>query len=272
MKLSVLIPVCNKEKPEHFRDAIESIVCQTEKADQILIVKDGQLSKELNEVIEIYKRKYPNELDVVQLDKQNSLGLVLNEGIKLCKNSYIARMDSDDLSRCDRFEKQKKYLKIHQDVDILGGYMQEYNENMEKVISQKKVPLTQEDIYKEITKLNPFNHSTVIVKKEAVLAIGGYKDCALEDYDLWIRMRLQNMKMANLPDILVNYRTSFNMYKRRTGIKYLKAVINIEKLLLENKLINKFQYIINILERTILALIPAKIKMFLYPKIIRKMK
>ena len=272
MKLSVLIPVCNKEKPEHFKDAIESIVCQTEKADQIVIVKDGQLSKELNEVIEIYKKKYPNEVDVVQINKQNSLGLVLNEGIKFCKNPYIARMDSDDISRCDRFEKQKKYLKIHQDIDILGGYMQEYDENMEKALSKKAVPLTQDEIYNKLTKLNPFNHSTVIVKKEAVIAIGGYKDCALEDYDLWIRMRLQNMKMVNLPDILVNYRTSFKMYKRRTGIKYLKAIINIQKLLLENKLINKTQYIINVLQRIVLSLIPAKMKMFLYPKIIRKIK
>ena len=265
-----MIPVCNKEKTEYLKDAIESIVFQTEKPDQIVIVKDGQLPKELNEIIERYKKQYPEIIDILELSKQNSLGKVLNEGIKKCKNSYIARMDSDDIAKKDRFEKQISYLRKHPNVDVLGGYIEEYEENMKKATSLRKVPLEQEEIYKKIVKQSPFNHSTVMFKKKSVLEVGGYKDCLLEDYDLWVRMRLQNMKMANLSDVLVNYRTSLNMYKRRTGLKYLKGVIEIEKFLLKSKLINKFQYLKNIVVRTILAFIPAEIKMYLYPKVIRK--
>ena len=173
MEFSVLIPVCNKEKTEYLKDAIESIVFQTEKPDQIVIVKDGQLPKELNEIIERYKKQYPEIIDILELSKQNSLGKVLNEGIKKCKNLYIARMDSDDIAKKDRFEKQMNYLKKYPNVDVLGGYIQEYEENMKKVTSFRKVPLTHKEIYKKIIKQNPFNHSTVMFKKKSVLEVGG---------------------------------------------------------------------------------------------------
>lgn len=272
MEFSVLIPVCNKEKPENLKEAIKSIIYQTKKPNQIVVVEDGELSKELNEIIEIFKKQYPEMIDILNLPKQTSLGRVLNEGIKICKNEYIARMDSDDIARKDRFEKQLRYLREHPDIDVLGGYIEEYDESMKKATSLREVPLTKQEIYKKISKQSPFNHSTTILKKESLLVIGGYNDCQLEDYDLWIRMRVKNMKMANLPDILVDYRTSLNMYKRRTGLKYLKGILKIEKLLLKNKLINRFKYYKNILERTVLAFVPAKIKMFLYPKVIRKVK
>ena len=272
MKLSVLIPICNKEKPEHLKQSIESIVNQTKKAEQIVIVKDGELSGELNKIIEEYKNQYTEMIDILELRKQKSLGRVLNAGIKICKHEYIARMDSDDISRKDRFEKQIGYLEKNPDIDILGGYIQEYNENMQKAKSIRKVPLVQDEIYKGIVNQSPFNHSTVIIKKESLVKIGCYKDCQLEDYDLWIRMRLNNMRMANLSEVLIDYRTSIDMYKRRTGFKYLKGVINIEKVLIDNKLINKNKYMQNILLRTILAFIPARIKLFLYPKIVRKIK
>lgn len=270
MEFSVLMPVCNKEKVEYLKASIESIIKQTKKPNQIVIVKDGELSKELNEIIEIYKKQYPKVVDILALQKQSSLGILLNEGIKVCKNPYVARMDSDDIARKDRFEKQINYLKNHPDVDVLGGYIQEYNEDMKKETAIRKVPLTQEKIYRKISEQNPFNHSTVMLRKESILEVGGYKDCLLEDYDLWIRMRLKNMKMANLLDILVEYRTSLNMYKRRTGKKYLQGIIQIEKLLLKNKLINRVQYSKNLVVRTALAFIPPKIKLLLYPKVIRK--
>ena len=272
MKFSVLMSICSKEKPEYLKQAIESIINQTKMANQIVIVKDGELSIELNRIIEEYKNQYTEIIDVLELEKQNSLGNALNEGIKVCKYEYIARMDSDDISRKDRFEKQIGYLKENPDIDVLGGYIQEYNEKMQKATSIRKVPLTQIEIYRGISNQSPFNHSTVILKKKSLIKIGCYKDCQLEDYDLWIRMRLNNMRMANLSEILVDYRTSIDMYKRRTGFKYLKGVINIEKVLLDSKLINKNKYMKNILLRTILAFIPARIKLFLYPKIVRKIK
>lgn len=272
MNISVLISVYDKENPQYLKEAIASVINQTYKPKQIVIVKDGELTKKLDRIIYNYKNKFPELIDIYKLEQNQGLGFALRFGIEKCKCDYIARMDSDDISKNYRFEKQINYLEKNKDIDILGGYIQEFNKTMEKKLSIRRVPLNNEEIYAEIKKSNPFNHSTVIMKKKSVLEVGNYRDCKIEDYDLWIRMRKKNMKMSNLDDILVNYRTSYSMYKRRTGIKYLKGIIIIEKELLEYKIINKLEYIKNVIIRTFLAFIPSSIKMLLYPNIVRKLK
>lgn len=272
MDISVLMSVYYKEKPEYLDEAIKSIINQTYMPKQIVIIKDGQLTEKLNIVIDKYKNKYKELIDVFELKENMGLGFALRFGVEKCKCNYIARMDSDDISRKDRFEKQIQFLEQNKNIDILGGYIQEYDKTMKKEISIKKVPLNNFDIYNEIKVKNTFNHQTVIFKKKSVLEVGNYRNCKIEDYDLWIRMILNKMDMANIEDILVDYRTSHDMYKRRSGIKYLQGIFKIEKELLDNKIINKVQYLKNIISRTILAFIPARIKMIIYPKIIRKLK
>ena len=271
MDISVLMSVYYKERPENLNKAIDSIINQTYMPKQIVIIKDGRLTKELDVIINKYKSEFPKLIDVYELKENQGLGCALNFGMEKCKYDYIARMDSDDISREDRFEKQVKYLKENCNIDILGGYIQEYNYNMTKKIAIRKVPKNTESIYKEMKRQCPFNHSTVIYKKSSVQAAGKYKNCKMEDYHLWIKMYVKNMEMANLEDILVDYRTSYETYKRRTGINYIKEMVKIEKELLDNDIINKLQYIKNILCRGLIAFLPAKIKMLIYPKIIRKL-
>ena len=272
MDISVLMSVYYKEKSEYLEKAIESIINQTYKPKQIVVIKDGKLTEELDAVIDKYKNEYKELIDIFELRENNGLGLALKFGVEKCKCDYIARMDSDDISRKDRFEKQVQFLEKNKSIDILGGYIQEYDKTMKKETSIKKVPLENIDIYEKTKKQCPFNHGTVIFKKKSILKVGNYRNCKIEDYDLWVRMILNKMNMANIEDILVDYRTSYDMYKRRTGIKYLQGILEIEKQLLDNKIINKAQYLKNIISRTILAFIPAKIKMIIYPKLIRKLK
>ena len=270
MKFSVLMSVYNEEKPEYLKSAISSIINQTIKPNQIVIIEDGRLSSELQEIINEYKKKYKYLIDVYSLEENCGLGRALQKGIELCKYEYIARMDTDDVARLDRFEKQIKVLEENPNLDILGGFIQEYDEKMKNKKSIRKVPLSQQESYEKIGKQSPFNHGTVILKKKAVINVGNYRDCKIEDYDLWIRMVLNSCKMKNISEILVNYRTSYTMYKRRTGLKYLKSIKKIEKQLLEKKLITKRQYNKNILLRGILAIIPAFMKIYLYPYMRKK--
>lgn len=179
-------------------------------------------------------------------------------------------MDSDDIAKPDRFKIQMEYLEKHPDIDILGGYVQEYNENMQNKISIRKVPLTNNEIYKNIGSQSPFNHSTVILKKQSVINAGNYQPQKIEDYLLWIKMCANKCQMANLPKVLVKFRTSKKMYQRRTGIKYLHSIKRVEDMLLEYKFINRKQYIKNITARAILAIIPVNIKKYIYPRVIRK--
>lgn len=270
MEFSVLMAVYNKEKPIYLKSAIESIINQTLKPDQIVIVKDGELNNELEEIIQDFVTRYPEIMKICGYKENKGLGYALQKGVIECDYQYIARMDSDDIAKENRFELQMNYIKKHLDIDILGGYVQEYDEKMENKISVRKVPILQDEIYKEIGKQNPFNHSTVIMKKEAVLKAGNYQLKPLEDYTLWIQMYVSKCKMANLPQLLVDFRSGEEMYKRRSGIKYLKGIKKIEDMLLEYKIINKYEYIKNMIVRTILAMIPPKIKKVIYPKIIRK--
>lgn len=180
-------------------------------------------------------------------------------------------MDSDDVAVKNRFEMQMDYLEKNPNLDILGGYIQEYDQEMKRKIAVRKVPLGNQEIHEEIGKQCPFNHTTVIFRKEAVMEVGNYQAKPIEDYRLWIQMCLNNCQMANLPEILVNFRTSLEMYQRRTGLKYLHEIKKIQDILLKEHFINVYQYIKNIILRSILAVMPCRMKKYIYPKVVRKM-
>ena len=273
IKYSVLLPIYNKEQPKYFNLSIKSIVEQTIFPDEIVIVKDGKLTQELDKVINKYQKRYPNKFKIVCLEENKGLGIALKNGINNCKNEYVARMDSDDYSVPNRMEQQIKYLETNKDVDIIGGYIEEYDENMENLISKRIVPIEDKDIKKEMVKRCAFNHSTVMYKKSKIIEVGNYSNKrTMEDYDLWIRCTKKGYKMHNLPMVLTKNRTGDNMYKKRAGKKYIKTIIEIENLLYSLNMINIFQKWYNIIVRAIVAIVPAKIRKIIYIKILRRNK
>lgn len=272
IKFSVLMSIYYKEKSDNLKLALESLINQTLKPDEIVLVEDGALTKELDELIAFYENNY-KFIKVLRLQKNVGLGNALNEGLKYCKYDYVARMDSDDISVENRFEKQISYLKFNKDVDALGGYIMEFDEISYNDISLRKVPLEQEDIEKYLIKRNPMNHVTVIFKKDSVIRVGGYKDCPyFEDYFLWSRMISNNMNLRNISDILVKVRAGLKMSNRRGNIKYIKHIINFENELLKLRLINIKEYIYNCIIRSIVSLLPNKLRYFLYQRRLRDEK
>ena len=101
-KYSVLMSVYYKDSPVYLRAAIESMLLQTEKADEIILVCDGPLTDEQDKIIE----KYIDNIKLLRLEKNQGLGVALSKGIGICKNEWIARMDSDDVSVSTRCELQ----------------------------------------------------------------------------------------------------------------------------------------------------------------------
>jgi glycosyltransferase involved in cell wall biosynthesis len=165
IKISVLMPVYYKESPLFFDEALKSIVNQTYLPNEIVIIKDGILPKDLDLIIEKYEKIFSNLICVYYMEKSKTLGEVLNFGVERCKNEYIARMDSDDIAPLDRLEKQVEILKQNPDLDVLGGFIEEYDESMEKIISIRKVPIEYENIKKYIKIQNPFNHRHSNIEK-----------------------------------------------------------------------------------------------------------
>lgn len=206
ISFSVLMSVYYKEKPERLRYAIDSIINQTLLPNEFVIVEDGKLTEKLEKILDGYKEKY-NWIKIIKLPQNLGLGLALREGVKACNYKYIARMDSDDYSRPDRFEKQINYLKNNPDLDLLGGNIAEYDENMEKVLSIRKVPSGLENIKKFAKTRNPFNHVSVVFSKSVVLECNNYESMLFfEDYYLWCKLISSNCNVNNIDEILVDVR------------------------------------------------------------------
>lgn len=272
MKFSVLMSVYYKEKSENLRQALDSIVNQTLKPNEIVLVEDGSLTDELYSVIKEYKKKY-KYLKTVKLKENVGLGKALNEGLKKCKYDYVARMDSDDISVIDRFEKQVKYIKENPSCDLLGGSIIEFDSLTGQNLSCRIVPCNKNNIIKYLKKRNPFNHVTVMFRKSSVIESGGYQDCPyFEDYYLWARMIKKNRNVNNLNEILVKVSAGLEMTGRRGNIQYIKHVINFEKKLLKLNLINKSIFCYNVLIRSIVSIMPNNIRYKLYQRRLRNEK
>ena len=267
---SVLMSVYFKETPEYLDKALNSVFEQTIIPNEVVLVEDGKLTSELDEVISKYEKQYNNILKVVKYEQNRGLGIALHDGLLECSNEIIFRMDTDDICLPTRFEKQLKVFK-EQDVDIVGSNITEFDETMDVETSKRIVPETDEEIKKMAKKRNPMNHMTVAYKKDAVIKAGNYQDMMyFEDYYLWARMINNGCKFYNVQETLVNVRGGNDMSKRRGGKKYIKPIIRFEKALLKLKLINKFKYIKNVVQRVVVSLIPNSIRFMLYKKALRK--
>lgn len=173
---SVLISVYKNEKVEYLHQALKSLMNQTRIPSEVVLVKDGILTDELNECIESYRNRYPGLFKILDFKQNRGLGCALHDGVLACSYEYIARMDSDDIARQDRFEKQINYLLKNREVAVLGSWVKEFSVNPEQPNSSTILPCTDSEIRKYAKHRNPFRHMTVIFKKDAVLASGNYRD------------------------------------------------------------------------------------------------
>ncbi|MCR1842984.1 glycosyltransferase [Murimonas intestini] len=245
MGFSVLMSIYEKEKPEYFREAIDSVLAQTMPPDEIVLVEDGPLPLELDCVIEEYHKKH-SILKLVQLKENVKLGKALAEGLRYCSCEFVARMDTDDIAVKDRFEKQYNYMQEHGNVSVVGGSICEFGERGGEV-RIKKMPLSHEEIREYAKYRNPLNHMTVMFRKEDVLEAGGYEHFPfLEDYDLWCRLLANRKVLNNLPDVLVNARCGDGLYGRRGGWKYFTRYCKLRKKQRGLGLLNWLEYCISI--------------------------
>ena len=267
ISFSVLLSVYAKENSNYLNEALTSIWDQQSlKPDQIVLVKDGLLTDELNKKINIWKKKLGEVFTIVELPKNVGLGAALNYGLKQCNHEIVARMDTDDISLPDRFEKQIEYLKLNPDIVLLSGYIKEFQNKPDDKCYIRKVPLEYYKIIKYLKWRNAFNHVTVFFKKSAVLAVGGYNSIItyFEDYDLWIRLVQAQYRVSNIPEILVNVRIGNNMIGRRHGIAYTKKEISFLYMQKKKGFLSLFDYYLLIFLRIPLRLIPKNILSLLY--------
>lgn len=225
-KYSVLMSVYEKEHPDHVRQSINSMLNQTLPPDEIVLVKDGKLTEELDQVIEKYGSSYPTIFTIVALKENVGLGLALNEGLKASKNELIARMDTDDISIPDRCELQVLKFRESDDLSIIGSNIDEFYDSPNEIISSRIVPTDHEDILKFSKRRNPFNHPSIMYKKSAVMKQGGYGNFRRnQDLDLFVRMLNSGCTAANIDQSLVLFRADKDNLRRRKSWEKCRSYI-----------------------------------------------
>lgn len=227
MQFSVLMSLYIKEQPQFLVECLESLVKQTVSATEIVLVFDGKLTEELEQIVADFSAQLP--IVIVRLEQNQGLGKALNEGLKHCQYEWVFRMDTDDICANDRFERQIAFIQQYPHTVIVGGQIAEFGRDINDIVSYRRVPTIEADIVKFTQTRCPFNHMTVAYKKSAVLACGGYQDLQ-EDYYLWIKLIGLKQKVANLGDVLVYARVGNGMVGRRRGIAQAQAEWRLFKL------------------------------------------
>ena len=270
---SVLISVYKNDKAADFRIALESITTkQTFKPSEVVLVVDGPVSDETNQVIENAAIECPGLYKVIKFENNQGLGIALQKGVECATNEIVMRMDSDDIAVPDRFEKQYSFMVQHPNVAVCGGQIDEFIDNVNNVVGHRIVPCSNEDIYKYMVSRCAFNHMTVALRRSVVLEKGNYQPWHYnEDYYLWIRLMLAKIEFANLPDTLIHMRVGKEMYKRRGGRKYFESEQGLQKIMLENGLISYPRYMFNVFVRWLIQIaMPNWMRSFVFQKLFRK--
>lgn len=269
MDFSVLICVYCGDNAEWFMESVQSVLNQTLKPNEIVIVVDGPVPTELDNIIVEYEK---NPLfKIVRLKENKGHGIARKTGLNACSNDFVAIMDADDICIPKRFEKQIDAITQMPDTDIIGGMITEFIGTPKNIVGKRIVPLTDGEVKEYMKRRCPMNLVTVMFKKSSVESVGSFIDWYCEeDYYLWLRMYLANMKFANVPDVLVNVRVGEDMYRRRGGLKYFKSEAKLQKFMLDNKVIGFGRFVLNVSERLVLqVLMPNSLRGWIFKKFAR---
>ena len=268
---SVLMSVYHKENPLFFAEAIQSMVDQTVCTDDFVIVCDGPLTAELDAVLEGYRTRYPEIFNIVRLPENVGIGAAANIGLRHCKNALVAKMDSDDISEPFRCERQLEMFEKDPRLSIVGGYIQEFDQNPGNPFDVRQVPLTNEAIRKFARRRQPFNNQTVMYRRDAVMAVGGYRSLRrCEDYDVFLRLLNNDHYAGNLPETLVKVRVNAQAISRRASWSTLRGVVISRGYALKVGYSSLLDFLICVGGELVILICPGCVQRFIYKKYLRQ--
>ncbi|MBR5808982.1 MAG: glycosyltransferase [Clostridia bacterium] len=244
-------------------EAIKSILDQTY-TDWKMIMCDDASSDNTYQVAKKYVEKYPDKFILIKNEKNMGLNYTLNHCLQYADTKYVARMDGDDISLPERFEKEINFLKKNPEYAIVSAQMEYFDQ---AGIFGKSSGLG--EAHKEnIPKGTPFCHAPCMVLKEAFDAVGGYsvskRLLRMEDYELWIKMYAQGYKGYNLPEVLYRMRDDRNATKRRK-FRYRINEAYVRYLAVKRLGLSK-KYLIYMARPILVGLLPAGIYTILHKK------
>lgn len=270
-KYSVLMSLYIKEKPDYLKQSIDSMLNQTILPDEIVIVKDGPLTADLDNLLQEYADKHNGLFKIISNKINIGLGLALNHGLRNCRNELVARMDTDDISLSDRCEKELNMFQQDKELAIVGTMVDEFNSNPNEIVSTRTVPTSHQEIYEFAKRRSAFNHPTVMYKKSIVLKCGGYSDLRRnQDVDLFGRMLFLGYRAANIDESLLLFRSNSDLSKRRRSWENTKSYIDTIYKLWKIGYSSFSDFMIVMIGQTVMFFCPLKVQNWIYRKFLRK--
>lgn len=255
-EFSLLMSVYAKDKPEQLRAALTSNTSEQSLApNQVVLVQDGHLPADLLAVLDDFENSASMPVTRLALPQNFGLAAALREGLEACTFDIVARADADDLSLPQRFERQVPLI-ADGTFDVVGSAMNEFVSDPDTVESVRTAPTNSRSISATFTSRNPMLHPTVVLRKAAVQAVGGYTEVpGAEDYWLWVRMHRAGFVFGNLSEPLVAYRVS-EAYRRRGGLAAFAKDYEIQRRLYNGGALSRTQWARNMLVRSVYRFVP----------------
>lgn len=270
MDYSVLLTVYKSDNPDYFKLSLESMINQTVPSNDIVVVKDGPVPETIQNVIDELQKEHP-EIHPLQLERNMGLGLALNEGLRVCQNELIARMDSDDISLPTRCEKQLALFEADPELDIVGCPVKEFVGTTDCIVGKRDVPLDNESIHQYNRRRDPFNHPTVMYRKSKVIKYGPYGNYRKnQDTDLWIKLLSNGCKGANCSEYLLMFRFDEGTYKKRKSWINTKLLIEIRKKAWKIGYCSFADYMFVACAQLGIYVLPEGFQKYVYTKLLRK--
>ena len=264
---ALLVSVYDGDRPDYLRRAFRSAVDdQTVRPDQVVIVRDGPVRDELAACLDELRRDSPVPVTFVPLPRNGGLGPALDSGLAASWFDVVARMDADDVAMPERFEVE---LPLIEHADIVGAGLLEFVADTDDIVGQRVPPTEPGQISRYARMHDPFNHPTVVYRRSAVLAAGGYGGLQLmEDYALFARMLAAGARALNVPEPLVFYRVGAEAFKRRGGTGLLRSELRLQREFRRQGFTSRAEFVRNVIVRGGYRLIPWWCRRALYKPVV----
>jgi len=265
---TLLMTVYGGDREEYVRVAFQSAVHeQTLRPDQVVLVRDGPVPPALAACLRNLVAGSPAEVTFVPLEHNRGLGPALDAGLQAARHDIVARMDADDVAMPHRFERQVPLVRAG--ADLVGAGLLEFGADTADIVGRRIPPSAPADIARYSRLHDPFNHPTVVYRRSAVIAAGGYGDLPLmEDYWLFVRMIATGARMVNVAEPLVYYRVGDGAYERRGGRDLLRSELRLQREMRREGFISGPQYWRNVMVRGGYRLVPTAIRRPVYRRIV----
>ncbi|TDL42059.1 glycosyltransferase [Kocuria rosea] len=264
LEFSVLMPVYRADTAERVRRAAESAtVEQRRRPAELVVVRDGPVPAALEAELDRLVRELPVPVVRVDLERNQGLTAALNAGLDRCRHDVVARADADDVSYPRRFAVQLPVIEAG--ADLVGSSMHEIGDDERTPIALRRAPVGERDILSVSRRRNPVSHPTVVFRRSAVRAAGGYEHVPLaEDYWLWVRMLRAGADVRNVAEPLVGYRVSAGSYERRGGWRVLRAELALQARLRGIGHVGFLQWVRNVVVRGGYRFVPTRLRELAY--------